>query len=328
MRRLRVFLDANILFSVRLRDVYLGFAELEVIDVRWSSEVLDDLNRTLQARCKVSPEGARRLLDLLDTHFPLARIEWDRASASAHSLPDPDDIHVLAAAIAGECDLLITDNLADFPEDAIPTTADVTVLDASEGIQFLAGQGHHNIGPLIDSIIDRYNRPPMTRDEFIDGIREVAPIGGQALGAAIGNQDDIMAIATAIDAMTSGSPQTVVLEILEHLRDDTGLQLADYTSAQLQSQARDEGMTIEEKLQITLSEVLGEPASGWSVGSRPWPTSPLQSLVKLFRVTPEMSELITAPTEVYAYMCWLVYEDEAWKLDYIGGDDPSLTESS
>ena len=34
-------------------------------------------------------------------------------------LPDPDDRHVLAAAIVGRCDVIVTQNIQDFPEAAL-----------------------------------------------------------------------------------------------------------------------------------------------------------------------------------------------------------------
>ncbi len=53
------FLDACVLFPPNLRDVILTIAETGICQIRWSSDVLDEMYRNIVNKAKVEPSRAR-----------------------------------------------------------------------------------------------------------------------------------------------------------------------------------------------------------------------------------------------------------------------------
>lgn len=74
MRRPRIFLDANVLVDAQIRDFFCRLAEAEVIDLHWSSRVLDELTRTLTEKLGLGPQKVARLVAALKHAFPGASV--------------------------------------------------------------------------------------------------------------------------------------------------------------------------------------------------------------------------------------------------------------
>ncbi len=88
-----------------------------------------------------------RLVAAMNGAFPAAEVEPDgeaKATVAELSLPDEDDRHVLAAAIAVDADVLCTGNLKDFPVDVMDEVGIrlMSAYDSSSGLApFLEGTG-------------------------------------------------------------------------------------------------------------------------------------------------------------------------------------------
>jgi predicted nucleic acid-binding protein len=118
-----VFADANVLYSRVLRDYLLYAADEEIIAITWSREVLDEATEHLAANVPgFTAESSARLVNAMNQAFPYAEVEptpeQDEKLAGL-ALPDEDDRHVLAAAIAAEATVLCTANTKDFPETVV-----------------------------------------------------------------------------------------------------------------------------------------------------------------------------------------------------------------
>ncbi|MDA8000858.1 MAG: PIN domain-containing protein [Alphaproteobacteria bacterium] len=115
MIRYTALLDANILYSNSLRDICLQLSRADVFQAKWTEDIHQEW---MNARLKNDPRATQAKLartrgkideetDGLITGYEHLIPELD--------LPDPDDRHVLAAAIVGRCDAIITKDLRGFP---------------------------------------------------------------------------------------------------------------------------------------------------------------------------------------------------------------------
>ncbi len=116
---MRVMIDACVLYPTVMREVLLGIARAGLFQARWSDRVLEEWARATR---KLGPEAeifARGEIAALEIDFPDARITVPPEAGRRFHLPDPDDVHVLAAAVVGSCDGIMTVNNKDFPRGAL-----------------------------------------------------------------------------------------------------------------------------------------------------------------------------------------------------------------
>lgn len=92
----------------------------ELFQARWSNAIHEEwIRNLLQDRADLSREQLERTRDRMNEHILDALVTDYEALIPSLHLPDENDRHVLAAAIRGRADVIVTFNLKDFPEAAL-----------------------------------------------------------------------------------------------------------------------------------------------------------------------------------------------------------------
>ena len=116
---MRALLDACVLYPTLLRDILLGVARTDAFAPLWSARILEEWRR---AALRNHPEQAASVpgeIALVNTAWPGSEVQVADRAEEGLSLPDENDIHVLAAAITAQADVIVTLNLRDFPPRAL-----------------------------------------------------------------------------------------------------------------------------------------------------------------------------------------------------------------
>ena len=111
----RMLIDACVLYPTVMREVVLGAAATGAFAPLWSARILEEWRRAALRHGPGQGVVAEGEIALLRARWPGAEIAVPEGAEEALSLPDPDDRHVLAAAMAGDAHVLLTLNLQDFP---------------------------------------------------------------------------------------------------------------------------------------------------------------------------------------------------------------------
>ncbi len=117
--RYTAVLDANTLYPAPLRDLLLSLAVDGLYRARWTAQIHAEWVRNLARNRPEIEAHLGALVELMNRSVPDCLVENHEGLIAGLVLPDADDRHVLAAAIAGHADAIVTFNLKDFPEDAL-----------------------------------------------------------------------------------------------------------------------------------------------------------------------------------------------------------------
>lgn len=110
------FYDASVLYPSELRNLLMHLALTGLFRAKWSAAVHEEwIQALLRRRPDLTREKLERTRMLMDKHASDALVTGYEQLIKDLHLPDPDDRHVLAAAIRGRAHVIVTCNLKDFP---------------------------------------------------------------------------------------------------------------------------------------------------------------------------------------------------------------------
>ena len=113
----RVVLDANVLYPAPLRDSLMHLRLTRAFQAHWTNQIHDEWTRNLKrVRPEITNAQLQRIRDLMNHHARDALVTGFEKRIRGLTLPDPDDRHVLAAAIHVSATHIVTFNLKDFYE--------------------------------------------------------------------------------------------------------------------------------------------------------------------------------------------------------------------
>lgn len=116
---MKVLLDACVLYPTVLREILIGAARAGLYEPLWSERILEEWARAVARLGPTEEAYARGEIAALKAAFPRASVAPHPGLEGRLHLPDENDIHVLAAAIAGGAEAIITQNRADFPRGVL-----------------------------------------------------------------------------------------------------------------------------------------------------------------------------------------------------------------
>ena len=175
MARPTALLDANVLYPAGLRDLLLRLADRHLLAPRWSADIHAEWMRSLLAdRPDIEAGVLDRTRAVMDGHFPDAVVAGHEAIAATLDLPDPDDRHVLAAAIHGGADFIVTRTLRDFPVGQLAPHG----LVAQHPDAFVAGLFAADPEAVLAAVRGHrtaLRRPPRSVDAYLAALERLGP---------------------------------------------------------------------------------------------------------------------------------------------------------
>jgi predicted nucleic acid-binding protein len=165
--RYTAVLDACVLYPRLLRDVLLSLAHADLYTARWTEEIEREWTQALLANKPSSEFGIARAVEQMRIAIPDCLVIDYESLIETLDLPDAKDRHVLAAAIRGNADAIVSFNTKDFPSSVL----DKFDIELQTPDQFVLNQLMLHPPTALSAIKKmrlRWERPDMSAKDMVD----------------------------------------------------------------------------------------------------------------------------------------------------------------
>ena len=163
-------LDANVSFPFTLRDALLRVCAAGFFQARWSTQILDEVERNLVLTGKTTAAQAARLRSVMDQAFPEATVVgYERYLAKATN--QAKDRHIVAAALKARTQVGVTHNLKDF----VPMPDGIVAMSPGGFLLRLVATNLDGMRTVLREQAADLTRPPTTFHELLVRLERIVP---------------------------------------------------------------------------------------------------------------------------------------------------------
>lgn len=160
-----IIVDANVLAGALTRNIILSLAEAGLFRPYWSSRILDEFERYCAKRTG-SADNAKKQRQRIEAAFPEALVINIDDIEKGLDLPDPDDRHVLAAAIKVKADIIVTENVRDFPTSEL-NLHEIGALTLDQFLADILDLAGPEAVAALRRMRERFEKPEITAEALI-----------------------------------------------------------------------------------------------------------------------------------------------------------------
>ena len=161
-------MDACVLYAAPVRDLLIELAGRDLFRAKWTEQIHNEwVTSLLENRPDLTRENLKRTVQLMNDAVLDCMVSGFEPLMAGLELPDPNDTHVLAAAIHSHCDAIITFNRRDFPK-AILDRYDIELLHPDDFLHFQFDLGDAQVITAVQRIRSRLKNPQLSAAEYLD----------------------------------------------------------------------------------------------------------------------------------------------------------------